>query len=91
MKTFIKSLLRESIVPQEPLTPKQAAIKVLKTSKAREFPTKPLYTLLTKMIDYIEGLEDTKLIEEYLLEKLRDKKRINDACYTFRNVAWSYH
>jgi hypothetical protein len=73
IKTFIKKMLLESI-PQQPLTPKQAAIKVLKTSKAREFPTKPLYTLLTKMIDYIEGLEDVKLIEEYLSEKLRDTK-----------------
>jgi hypothetical protein len=74
IKTFIKISLRESIVPQEPLTPKEAAIKVLKMTKAREFPTKPLYKLMVKMIEHIEGLEDTKLIEEYLLEKLRDKK-----------------
>jgi predicted SprT family Zn-dependent metalloprotease len=74
IKTFIKSLLRESIAPQEPLTPKEAAIKVLKATKAREFPTKPLHKLMVKMIDHIEGLDDVKLIEEYLLEKLRDKK-----------------
>lgn len=74
MKPFIKKLLRESIVPQKPLTPKEAAIKVLKTCKAREFPTKPLHKLMVNMIEHIEGLDDVKLIEEYLLEKLRDKK-----------------
>jgi len=74
MKTFIKSSLRESIVPQEPLTPKEAAIKVLKMTKAREFPTKPLHKLMVNMIEHIEGLEDVKLIEEYLKEKLRDTK-----------------
>ena len=73
-KIFIKTLLRESVVPQEPLTPKEAAIKVLKMTKAREFPTKPLHKLMVNMIEHIEGLEDVKLIEEYLLEKLRDKK-----------------